>query len=250
MKNFPIITWLTCAGLTILLATTSDEPLHAVTTPTVHVTLKNLSLERPEVVSMENVTPNAPETKSEDHHLKMSLLNTSDAPLPPRAQAALDTPTVTNERCRIWGPWSERDMGALHKMLGPRDLEKNMRMVRTSLANEYGIYMVVGQTRQAAEHRWNTLKKSGIKDHVVTHFPDEGWGILFGRFQKESDAQQTAQALAETQGLKHLNILQFGHRNEVLVDLLFENLDSKDIAWLETEARRHTGTTLRPCLAE
>ena len=136
------------------------------------------------------------------------------------------------------------------RLLGPRGLENHMQMVRTSLASEFGVYTIVGQTRGAAERRWKALEKEGVTGHVVTHFQDEGWGILFGRFGNEGEAQKTAESLASEHGVKRLSILQFGNRNETLVDLLFRELNEKDIRWLEKEAARHTGTTLRACPRE
>lgn len=250
MKGFALVSWLALAGLTAALYLSPDEPLRAVESEEVAVTLRNFSLQRPELVQMSHVTPQAPAVKEEEPVAANENTANAEAPLPPQAQAAALEEAAPVESCRVWGPWSERDLPHLHTLLGPRGLENHMQMVRTSLASEFGVYTIVGQTRGAAEGRWKALEKEGVTGHVVTHFQDEGWGILFGRFGNEGEAQKTAESLASEHGVKRLSILQFGNRNETLVDLLFRELNEKDIRWLEKEAARHTGTTLRACPRE
>lgn len=250
MKEFALVSWLAWAGLTAALYVSPDEPLRAVESEEVSVTLRNFSLQRPELVQMSHVTPQAPAVREEQTSPLEENSEKDQAPLPPQAQVAAKEEAVPMERCRIWGPWSERDLPRLHTLLGPKGLENHMQMVRTSLASEFGVYTIVGQTRGAAERRWKTLEKDGVTRHVVTYFQDEGWGILFGRFSNEEEAQQTARTLATKHGVKRLSILQFGNQNETLVDLLFRELDEKNIRWLEKEAARHTGTSLRGCPRE
>ena len=159
MKGFALVSWLALAGLTAALYLSPDEPLRAVESEEVAVTLRNFSLQRPELVQMSHVTPQAPAVKEEEPVPANENTANTEAPLPPQAQAAALEEAAPVESCRVWGPWSERDLPHLHTLLGPRGLENHMQMVRTSLASEFGVYTIVGQTRGAAERRWKALER-------------------------------------------------------------------------------------------
>lgn len=245
MKGFALVSWLACAGLTCALYWSPTAPLRAVDQHVGHVTLRSFSLERPEVVNMEKVVPEAPIVQEEAPVEPANAL--PEPPLPPQAKEAAMTAPAEDDTCRVWGPWTTKDLPRLHSLLGPKGLENGLQILRAASPGEYGVYTIVGRTREAAERRWRALRKDGMEGHSVTHFDGEGWGILFGRHAEESKAQEQAQQLGREKGIKRLNILQFGNRNDVPIELVLRGLTPSTLGWLEKEVKKHHGTSLRAC---
>lgn len=82
MKGFALVSWLALAGLTAALYLSPDEPLRAVESEEVDVTLRNFSLQRPELVQMSHVTPQAPAVKEEEPVAANENTANAEAPLP------------------------------------------------------------------------------------------------------------------------------------------------------------------------